>query len=48
MFMPGHQNTVRNKYVKIAGEYFENVTDFKYLGTAVTCQNCFHKEIKVN
>jgi hypothetical protein len=31
--------------IKIAKRSFEDVTEFKYLGTMLTDQNCMHEEI---
>jgi hypothetical protein len=42
-----YQNSDQNHNIKIANvrRSFENVATFKYLGTAVTCQNLFREEI---
>jgi hypothetical protein len=32
--------------IKIGNRYFEEVTEFKYLETTLTDQNCMHEEIK--
>jgi hypothetical protein len=32
--------------IKVANRCFENVAEFKYLGTTLTDQNCMHEEIK--
>jgi hypothetical protein len=36
----------QNRDIKIANRSFENVSQFKYLGTTVTNQNLLQKEIK--
>jgi hypothetical protein len=41
-----HQNVGHNRDIKIANRSFENVSQFKYLGTTVTNQNLIQKEIK--
>jgi hypothetical protein len=41
-----HQNAGRNRDIKIAKRSFENVSQFKYLGTTVTNQNLILEEIK--
>jgi hypothetical protein len=41
-----HQNADQNQDIKIANRYFENVSQFKYLGTTVTNQNLIQEEIK--
>jgi hypothetical protein len=41
-----HQNAGQNRNSLIANESFGNVTNFKYLETTATNQNCIHKEIK--
>jgi hypothetical protein len=38
---------VQINYIKIANRSFENVAQFKYLGTAATNQNIIHEEIKI-
>jgi hypothetical protein len=39
MLLSRHQNVGQNWDIKIANRSFENVSQFKYLGTAVTNQN---------
>jgi hypothetical protein len=41
-----HQNVGQNRDIKIANRSFENVSQFKYLGTTVTNQNLVEEEIK--
>jgi hypothetical protein len=41
-----HQNAGKNRNIKIANRSFENVSQFKYLGTTVTNQNLIQEEIK--
>jgi hypothetical protein len=40
------QSVDENWGIKIANRSFENVSQFKYLGTAVTNENLIQKEIK--
>jgi hypothetical protein len=46
MLLSGHQNAGQNQGTKIANSSFENVSQFKYLGTTVTNQNLIQEEIK--
>jgi hypothetical protein len=46
MLMYRHQNAEQNHNMKIANRPFENVAEFKYLGTTVVDQNLFQDEIK--
>jgi hypothetical protein len=46
MVMSFHQNVGHNHYLLIASKSFENVAEFKCLGTTVTNKNCFYEEIK--
>jgi hypothetical protein len=46
MFMSRHQAAGKRHYIKAANKSFENVAEFKYLGTTVTDRNCIHEEIK--
>jgi hypothetical protein len=46
MLLSCHQNIGQNRDVKIANRSFENVSQFKYLGTTVTNQNLIQEEIK--
>jgi hypothetical protein len=48
MLLSRHQNVGRNRDIKIAKRSFENVSQFKYLGTTVTNQNLIQEEIKRN
>jgi hypothetical protein len=40
-----HQNVGQNRDIKIANRSFGNLSQFKYLGTTVTCGNLFQEEI---
>jgi hypothetical protein len=46
MLLSRHQNIGQNWDIKIANRSFENVSQFKYLGTTVTNQNLIQEEIK--
>jgi hypothetical protein len=46
MLLSRHQNVSQNRDIKITNRSFENVSQFKYLGTAVTNQNLIQEEIK--
>jgi hypothetical protein len=46
MLLSRHQNAGQNQDIKIANRLFENVSQFKHLGT-VTNQNLFQEEIKM-
>jgi hypothetical protein len=47
MLLSRHQNVGQNLNIKIANRSFGNVSQFKYLGTAVTNQNLIQEEIKM-
>jgi hypothetical protein len=44
MLLPRHQNAGQNHDIKIANRCFDNVAQFKYLGTTVTNQNLIQEE----
>jgi hypothetical protein len=46
MLLSRHQNAGQNHYIQIAKRYFEDVAQFKYMGTAVTNQNLVQEKIK--
>jgi hypothetical protein len=46
MLLNHHQNEGQNRDIKIGNRCFENVAQFKYLGTTVTKQNFIPGEIK--
>jgi hypothetical protein len=46
MLLSLHQNVGQNRDIKIINRSSENVSQFKYLGTAVTNQNLTQEEIK--
>jgi hypothetical protein len=46
MLLPCHQNAGQNWDIKIANRLYENVSEFKYLGTRVTNQNLIQEETK--
>jgi ribosomal protein S2 len=46
MLLSRHHNAGQNHVMKIANRCFENVAQFKYLGTTVTNQNFIQEEIK--
>jgi hypothetical protein len=45
MLAPRDQNEGHNREIKIGNRSFENVSQFKYLGTIVTYQNLIQEEI---
>jgi hypothetical protein len=46
MLLSRHQNVCLNRDIKIANKSFENVSQFKYLGTTVTNQNLIQEEFE--
>jgi hypothetical protein len=46
MLLSRHQNVGLDRDIKIANRSFENVLQFKYLGTTVTNQNLIQEETK--
>jgi hypothetical protein len=46
MLLSRHQNAGQNHNIKLDDRSFENVAQFKYLGTTVTNQNLIQEEIK--
>jgi hypothetical protein len=46
MLLSHHQNVSRNGDIKKATSLFENVSQFKYLGTTVTNQNLIQEKIR--
>jgi hypothetical protein len=46
ILLPCHQNVGQNRDIKIAKRLFENVPQYKYLGTTVASQNLIQEEIK--
>jgi hypothetical protein len=46
MLLPHHQNSGQNQDIKIVNRSFENVSQFKFLGTTVTNPNLIQEEIK--
>jgi hypothetical protein len=46
MLLSRQQNVGQNRDIKITNRSFENVSQFKYLGTTVTNQNMIQEEIK--
>jgi hypothetical protein len=45
MLLSRHQNVSQNRDIKIANRSFENVSQFRYLGTTATNQNLIQEEI---
>jgi hypothetical protein len=46
MLLSRHPNAGQNHDIKIANRCFENVAQFRYLGTTVTIKNLTQVEIK--
>jgi hypothetical protein len=40
-----HQNALQNLDIKIGNRWFENVAQFRYLGTTITNENLIQEEI---
>jgi ribosomal protein S2 len=46
MLLSRHQNAEQSYDIKIANRCFENVANFRYMGTNITNQNLIQEEIK--
>jgi hypothetical protein len=46
MLLSRHRNAGQTRDIKIANRSFQNVSHFKYLGTAITNQNLIQQKIK--
>jgi hypothetical protein len=46
MLLSRHQNVGQNRDIERANRWFENVSQFKYLGTTVINQNYIQEEVK--
>jgi hypothetical protein len=46
MLLSRHQNAGQNYDIKIGNRCFENVAQFRYLGTIITNQNLIQEKIK--
>jgi hypothetical protein len=46
MLLSRHQNAGQNHDIKTGNRYFENVAEFRYLGTTIKNQNLNQEEIK--
>jgi hypothetical protein len=46
MLMSRSQKIGQKHSIKIANRSFEDVANFRYLGTTLTGKNCMHKDIK--
>jgi hypothetical protein len=44
MSLSRHQNAGQNYDIKIGNKWFENVTQFRYLGTTITNENLIQEE----
>jgi hypothetical protein len=47
MLLSRYQNAGQNHVINIGNRYFENVAQFRYLGTIVRNQNLIQEEIKI-
>jgi hypothetical protein len=46
MSLSRHQNTGQNYDIKISNRWFENMAQFRYLGTTIANENLSQEEIK--
>jgi hypothetical protein len=46
MSLSRHQNAGQSHDIKIGNRWFENVAQFRYLGTTITNENLIQEEIK--
>jgi hypothetical protein len=47
MLLSRHQNTGQSHEVQIDNKCFENMAQFRYMGTAIRSQNLIQEEIKI-
>jgi hypothetical protein len=45
MLLSRHQNAGQNHDIEIGNKWFDNVAQFRYLGTTITNQNLIQEEI---
>jgi hypothetical protein len=46
MSLSRHQNAGQNRDIKIGNRWFENVAQFRYLGTTISNENLIQEELK--
>jgi hypothetical protein len=46
MLLSRHQNAEQNHDIKIGNRWFENVAQFRYLGTMITDENLIQEKLR--
>jgi hypothetical protein len=46
MLLSSHRNAGQNQDIKIASRSFENVSQFKYMGTIIIVKNLFKNKLR--